>query len=99
MIGMAGFAFALLPFLLQSTPAGDEILKNSFANLAFENYEIAAYKSLITLGEEAGCNREVEMLRESLHEEQDMARWLDEHIDDVTRQYLARSQAGAKADR
>src|SRR5215216_4469086 len=28
---------------LGHTPAGDEILKNSFANLAFENYEIAAY--------------------------------------------------------
>jgi len=26
--------------------AQDEILKNSFANFAFENYEIAAYKSL-----------------------------------------------------
>jgi ferritin-like metal-binding protein YciE len=84
---------------LAHTPASDEILKNSFANLAFENYEIAAYKSLITLGEEAGFNREVEVLRESLREEQDMARWIDEHIDDVTRQYLARSAAGAKADR
>src|SRR3954468_11790660 len=28
---------------LGHTPAADEILKNSFANLAFENYEIAAY--------------------------------------------------------
>ena len=28
------------------TLAGDEILKNSFANFAFENFEIAAYKSL-----------------------------------------------------
>src|SRR3979411_1006711 len=29
--------------------AGDEILKNTFANNAFENFEIAAYKSLIAL--------------------------------------------------
>lgn len=35
-------------------PAGDEILKNSFANFAFENYEIAAYNSLIVLAEAAG---------------------------------------------
>jgi ferritin-like metal-binding protein YciE len=28
--------------------ADDEILKNTFANKAFEHYEIAAYKSLIT---------------------------------------------------
>src|SRR3954447_15772691 len=39
---------------LGHTPAGDEILKNSFANLAFENYEIAAYTSLITVGEATG---------------------------------------------
>lgn len=29
--------------------AGDEILKNTFANNAFEHFEIAAYKSLLTL--------------------------------------------------
>ena len=34
--------------------AEDEILKNAFANQAFENYEIAAYKSLLTLCEQAG---------------------------------------------
>jgi len=31
------------------TLAGDEILKNSFANFAFENFEIAAYNSLLVL--------------------------------------------------
>src|SRR3954452_18897798 len=31
--------------------AADEILKNTFANNAFEHYEIAAYKSLLTLAE------------------------------------------------
>ena len=29
--------------------ADDEILKNTFANNAFENFQIAAYKSLIAL--------------------------------------------------
>src|SRR3954462_2564840 len=29
--------------------AGDEILKNTFANNAFENFEIATYKSLLAL--------------------------------------------------
>ncbi|WP_431015504.1 DUF892 family protein [Bradyrhizobium pachyrhizi] len=28
--------------------AGDETLKNTFANNAFEHFEIAAYKSLLT---------------------------------------------------
>jgi ferritin-like metal-binding protein YciE len=36
--------------------ADEEILKNMFASNAFENFEIAAYKSLITLAEAAGCN-------------------------------------------
>src|SRR3954466_3426288 len=31
------------------TVAGDEILKNTFANNAFENFEIAAYRSLLTM--------------------------------------------------
>src|SRR3990170_7312578 len=35
-------------------PMADEILKDTFANNAFENFEIAAYKSLITMAEVAG---------------------------------------------
>lgn len=34
--------------------AGDEVLKNRFANLAFENYEIGAYISLITAARASG---------------------------------------------
>jgi hypothetical protein len=34
--------------------AGDEILKNSFANFAFENFEMAAYNSLLTVAEAGG---------------------------------------------
>ena len=37
--------------------AGDEILKNTFANNAFEHYEIAAYKSLLVLCERATSKR------------------------------------------
>jgi ferritin-like metal-binding protein YciE len=36
------------------TMADDEILKNSFANFAFENFEIAAYNSLLTLADAGG---------------------------------------------
>jgi hypothetical protein len=39
---------------LDHAVAGDEILKNSFANFAFENFEIAAYKSLLTIAEAGG---------------------------------------------
>jgi len=80
--------------------AGDEILKNSFANYAFEHFEIASYKSLIVLGEDAALARAVPLLKESLAEEQAMARWIDESLPMVTRRYAelyaAEGSAGAK---
>jgi ferritin-like metal-binding protein YciE len=77
--------------------ADDEILKNTFANQAFENYEIAAYKSLLTLCEQAGMPGLQEPLRQSLDEEQRMAAWLDEHVEEVTLAYLAKKSAGARS--
>jgi ferritin-like metal-binding protein YciE len=76
--------------------ADDEILKNTFANSAFEHYEIAAYKSLLALSEQAGMSGLQEPLRQSLAEEQRMAAWLDEHVEEVTLSYLAKRSAGAR---
>jgi ferritin-like metal-binding protein YciE len=77
--------------------ADDEILKNTFANQAFEHYEIAAYKSLLTLCNQAGMDRMQEPLRQSLAEEQRMAAWLDEHVAEVTLSFLAKKAAGARS--
>jgi ferritin-like metal-binding protein YciE len=77
--------------------AGDEILKNSFANFAFENYEIAAYNSLITLAEEAGEAEAIAPLRQNLAEEEQMAEWLETHLADVTQKYVALREAGEQA--
>lgn len=74
--------------------AADEILKNTFASNAFENYEIAAYKSLLTLCERAGVNAR-EALQACLHEEEEMAAWIDAHVKDVTLQYLAKEERAA----
>jgi ferritin-like metal-binding protein YciE len=84
---------------LAHTPAPDEILKNSFANLAFENYEIAAYTSLIALGEANGANGALTALNQTLKEEQDMAKWVADHLRGITLTYLERRSAGAQADR
>ena len=43
---------------LAHLPAPDEILKNSFANQAFENFEMAAYTSLIAMAEAGFFPRE-----------------------------------------
>lgn len=84
---------------LGHTMADDEILKNTFADLAFENYEIAAYRSLITIAETGGFAAAVPLLQQSLAEEEEMAAWLEEHLPEVTRQYLALEAAGLQANR
>ena len=67
--------------------AGDEILKNSFANYAFEHFEIASYKSLITLAEDFGFGGTTAALQESLREEERMAAWIEEALPGITRRY------------
>lgn len=71
------------------TIAGDEILKNSFANYAFEHFEIAAYTSLLTMGEDAGFTQAITLLQPSLSEEQSMAQWIEESLPMVTRRYAS----------
>ncbi|WP_075292847.1 ferritin-like domain-containing protein [Pararhizobium arenae] len=77
--------------------AGDEILKNSFANFAFENFEIAAYKSLLTIAEEGGYTEASTGLQANLREEQAMAVWLDENLANVTLKFLSLKEAGETA--
>jgi ferritin-like metal-binding protein YciE len=79
--------------------AGDEILKNSFANFAFENYEIAAYDSLITMGEAAKLTSSARLLGQSLQEERNMAQWLADNLRDVTMTYLKLRTEHAEAHR
>ena len=77
--------------------AGDEILKNSFANFAFENFEIAAYNSLIVLSEAGQFSRAGLVLKQNLAEEEAMAEWLRNNLADVTRRYAELSEAGETA--
>jgi ferritin-like metal-binding protein YciE len=75
----------------------DEIVKNSIANFAFENFEIASYKSLIQLADETGHRDAAQPLHDTLHEEEAMAQWIDGHLADVTHTYLERYVADEKA--
>ena len=79
------------------TVAPDEIVKNSFANFAFENYEIAAYKSLLALADAAGDTEAVGLLQSNLEEEEEMARWLEQNIEAVTLQYASLREQGETA--
>ncbi|TPG18778.1 ferritin-like domain-containing protein [Sphingomonas koreensis] len=82
---------------LAHTLAGDEILKNSFANFAFENFEAASYKSLITVAEVGGFDSAIPLLRTTLEEELAMARFCDEALPMVTRRFLDLRAAGHTA--
>ena len=82
---------------LMHSVAGDEILKNSFANFAFENFEAASYKSLITMAEAGGFNAAVPLLQATLQEELAMAAWLDQNLSNVTQRFMALRASGQQA--
>lgn len=83
---------------LAHVPASDEILKNSFANYAFEHFEIAAYKSLLVLADDGGFTTATTLLRQSLGEEERMAAWIDEALPTITRRYAGLyAEGGATA--
>jgi len=77
--------------------APDEILKNSFANFAFENFEIAAYKSLLTLADAGGFSNATPLLQQTLGEEQAMAEWVDQNNAMITMKYVSLRAAGETA--
>lgn len=77
--------------------APDEILKNSFANHAFEHFEIASYTGLLTLAELGGFGGQRSLLEQSLGEEQRMAAWVLDSLPDLTRKYADLRAAGVTA--
>lgn len=84
---------------LGHTVMTDEVLKNHFANHAFENFEIASYLSLITMAEATGHSGHLTALRTTLGEEERTAQTLRDMTGDLTRKYLSRLEQGQKADR
>ncbi|MFK3690813.1 ferritin-like domain-containing protein [Agrobacterium tumefaciens] len=77
--------------------AGDEIIKNSLANFAFENYEIAAYRSLLTVADHGGYQAAHSAIARNLEEEINMANWLKDNLEKVTLEFLALSEQGHTA--
>jgi ferritin-like metal-binding protein YciE len=75
----------------------DDILKNTFASYSFEHYEIAAYKSLLTLCEIATQRSIVPLLQQSLEEEEAMAKWLKDNLSRVTKDFVMKLERKAAA--
>ena len=79
--------------------ADDEVLKNAFANFAFENFEVAAYRSLIVLAERGSFTPALDPLRTTLQEEEAMAAWVDANLADLTNKFVDLKAVGENASR
>ena len=82
---------------LAHVPMQDEVIKNTFANFAFEHFEIAAYRSLLTMADLAGDGSGPKLLQQSLNEEIRMAKWIEDNLDATARKYVQLTAAGEKA--
>lgn len=91
---MLGFAQAASGLFV-----GDEVVKASMAALAFEEGEIAAYKTLITAAERCGDAETRRVCEGILREEEEMAAWLDQQLPAITRKYLSLMETGGRAGR
>lgn len=80
---------------LGTCDVGRRVLKNTFANNAFENFEIAAYKSLLALCGAAGASEARGLLEQSLQEEERMAEWVDANVEKVTLQFVQHEERQA----
>ncbi len=80
-------------------PASDEVVKNTFANYAFEHYEIASYQGLLVLADVAGQGASTSVLQQSLKEEQSMAQWIEQHLKPTMLRYVERYAGGDTAGR
>lgn len=79
--------------------AEDEVLKNAFANFAFENYEAAAYRGLIILAQQGDYGVALDPLNETLEEELRMARWVDDSLPHLTEKFLRLKREGENPSR
>jgi ferritin-like metal-binding protein YciE len=81
---------------LTHAATGDAILKNTFANFAFEHFEQAAYRSLIALAREVDPQA-VPELEGILREEEKTAKAIGEQIEPTTLKYVQLSESGQRA--
>ena len=84
---------------LGNVMAADEILKDQMINYAFENFEVASYRSLIAMAEAGDFTDAAGLLRETLSEEESMAAWVLETLPELTLKYVGLRSAGRTADR
>jgi ferritin-like metal-binding protein YciE len=75
----------------------DEVLKNTFANYAFEHFEIASYRALMDMAQAAGDGAGPRLLQMSLDEEIRMAQWIEQNQSATIRRYMQLESQGMKS--
>lgn len=73
---------------LSTEPAKDEMVKNALADYASEQFEIASYRSLIAGAQALGEQEIASICQQILRDEEDMARFIEQQIPQVTQEYL-----------
>jgi ferritin-like metal-binding protein YciE len=68
--------------------ARDELVKNSIADYAAENFEIASYSALIAAAQELGDQKVAQVCQQILQDERDMANWLQQNLPSVVQQCM-----------
>ena len=81
------------------TVMSDEIMKNHFANVAFEAFEQATYRSLIAMAQATGFQHHVAIYEASLREEEKTFATLLNMTDQLTTKFMQLSLSGEQAKR
>ncbi|MBF0307763.1 MAG: DUF892 family protein [Alphaproteobacteria bacterium] len=84
------FAGMMQPYL--GAMASDEVVKHLLAAHAYENFEVASYRSLAAAAEQIGEMQLKDMAERSLGQKKMMADWIDQQLPSVTREYLRKVQ-------
>ncbi len=77
----------------------DEVMKNHFANVAFEAFEQATYRSLIAMAQATGHQHHVAIYEASLREEEKTFTTLLNMTDQLTTKFMQLSLSGEQAKR
>lgn len=78
----------------------DEVVKGAMSGYVFENMEIASYTVLIEAARVAGDAETQRVCESILQQEITMSDWLRQHLPELTRAFLVRSEApGTEAKR
>jgi ferritin-like metal-binding protein YciE len=70
----------------------DEVIKGAMAGYVFENVEIATYTVLIAAAKAAGDKQTQAACEQILPQEEAMAKWLLQHLPELTEAFLQRSE-------